>query len=184
MRYSIRGADAAWYGAAAFALSVCMGGLFACASGNAIKGYPYDAELTKRYIEHEDDFALLGRMLDTDGSVVPASQPVDSDAIAELSAERAARYQRVLRSLGASGLRYVGGPQNNSAMLISAGEQAGLARAYFVHVKPGGVTWAQRESEGDHWRGPGILETTRDSALGGGWFIRRRVGVNVLFLPY
>jgi hypothetical protein len=184
MRYSIGSVDVVWYCAAACFLLVCVAGLFASASGNGVEGYPGDAELTKQFLARKDDFAALGSMLDRDGWVLRKShQPVDSGALAELGTERTARYQTLLKNLGASGLRYLPESQDTT-MLVPAGESDNTVRVHFVHVGQGNWIPVRHEATEHYWRGPGIYETTRDSALGSGWFIRRNVGVNVVFPPY
>ena len=182
MRYLIVSADAVWYGAAACFVLLCVAGLFASAFSTGREAYPAHDELTKQFLAHRNDFAALGSMLDRDGSVLRKSQqPVDLSA--KLGTERAAEYQALLKNLRASGLRYL--PESpDTAASVLLGEPDATAHAYFVHVGPGNVTPVHQEASEHYWRGPGIYETTRDSPLGSGWFIRRKLTVNVVFSPY
>jgi hypothetical protein len=183
-RYLIGSADAVWYCAVACLLLVFVAGLFVSASGIGVEGYPGDAELTKRFLAHKNDFTALGSMLDRDGGVLREShQPVDLGVLTTLGSARAARYQTLLTNLRASALRYLPESQD-TAMLVSPGEPSNTARVCFVHVGRGDVTPVHHEAVVHYWRGPGIYETTRDSPVGSGWFIRRKVGVNVVFPPY
>ena len=182
--YLIGSADAVSYCAVVCLLLVFVAGLFVSASDSGVEGYPGEAELTKRFLAHENDFIALGSMLDRDGRVLREShQPVDLGVLAALGSERAVRYQTLLTNLGASALRYLPESQD-TAMLVSAGEPSDTARVCFVHVGRGDVTPVRHEAAVHYWRGPGIYETTRDLPVGSRWFIRRKVGVNVVFPPY
>jgi hypothetical protein len=148
---------------------------------------PSDQDLLENLLAHEAQFNELVAMLTSDCRSVPpgAGESIDLAGVSAVvtNAARKDTYERLLREISVTDLRYFPGSGRLVLMPAAAGKNIRGSSKSYVYTADGQPQPAVAQY-GYHSRAPGLYFLTGDRRVKGSWFIHYDTVIRLGVSPY